>query len=74
MGSLIKSIFYLTSLLPQLRNIPSQGMNGAELDVGGRTFDYVVVGGGLTGLTVANRLSEDSSREFLLNPTRIQDL
>lgn len=27
----------------------------------GQTFDYVIVGGGLAGLTVAERLSEDSS-------------
>jgi choline dehydrogenase len=27
----------------------------------GRTFDYVIVGGGTAGLTVANRLTEDPS-------------
>ena len=26
------------------------------------TYDYVVVGGGASGLTVANRLTEDSSK------------
>jgi ribulose 1,5-bisphosphate synthetase/thiazole synthase len=26
-----------------------------------KTYDYVIVGGGLTGLVVANRLSEDST-------------
>lgn len=33
--------------------------NGEDLN--GQTYDYIVVGGGLAGLTVANRLSADSS-------------
>lgn len=33
--------------------------NGDELS--GQTYDYVIVGGGLAGLTVANRLSADSN-------------
>lgn len=28
-------------------------------DVDGKTFDYVIVGGGTSGLVVANRLTED---------------
>ncbi|EJD48758.1 glucose oxidase [Auricularia subglabra TFB-10046 SS5] len=32
----------------------------------GQTFDYIVVGGGLTGITVAARLSENSSTSILL--------
>jgi GMC oxidoreductase len=29
-----------------------------------QTYDYVIVGGGLTGLVVANRLTEDPSSKF----------
>ena len=29
--------------------------------VDGKTYDYVIVGGGLSGLVAANRLSEDSN-------------
>jgi ribulose 1,5-bisphosphate synthetase/thiazole synthase len=29
------------------------------------TYDYVIVGGGITGLIVANRLTEDSNSKFI---------
>jgi choline dehydrogenase-like flavoprotein len=32
----------------------------------GQTFDYIVVGAGLAGITVASRLTEDSSVSVLL--------
>lgn len=32
----------------------------------GKTFDYIVVGGGLTGLTVAARLSENTAVTVLV--------
>lgn len=32
-----------------------------------QTFDYIVVGGGTTGLVVANRLTEDSNSMLLFN-------
>lgn len=31
-----------------------------------QSFDYVIVGGGLTGLVAANRLSEDSDKKILV--------
>jgi len=63
MGSLLKAIFHFNSFLPSIWNAaPPQG-NSGEQDIDGKTFDYVVVGGGLTGLVVANRLSEDKDRK-----------
>ncbi|KAF8158651.1 GMC oxidoreductase [Mycena galopus ATCC 62051] len=35
-------------------------------DVLSKSYDYVVVGGGLAGLTLANRLTEDSHKEVLV--------
>jgi ribulose 1,5-bisphosphate synthetase/thiazole synthase len=35
-----------------------------------QTFDYIIVGGGTTGLVVANRLTEDyNSTLVFINPT-----
>jgi NADH dehydrogenase FAD-containing subunit len=33
-------------------------------DAANKTFDYIVVGAGLTGITVASRLAEDPSIGF----------
>lgn len=65
MSCLLQSLLYLSLFVSTLSQALSLGNNGGEVDVGGQTFDYVIVGGGLTGLTVANRLSEDSSRQCL---------
>ena len=35
-------------------------------DVFSQTWDYIILGGGLTGLTVANRLSENSTVKVLV--------
>ncbi len=46
--------------------------------ISSRNWDYVILGAGLTGLTVANRLSEDPSISVLVveagNDTRSSDL
>lgn len=42
------------------------GVTSSPTAAANRTFDYIVVGGGLTGLTVAGRLSEDPSVSVLV--------
>lgn len=42
------------------------GSSPVETRAEAKTYDYVIVGGGLTGLVVANRLTEDKSSEYLL--------
>jgi choline dehydrogenase-like flavoprotein len=66
--SLLSGLFGLASFVPRILNPFGSIGNSGEQDVGGQTFDYIVVGGGLTGLTVANRLSEDSSRKYRTLP------
>jgi choline dehydrogenase-like flavoprotein len=63
MGSLVRAIFYFNSFLPTTWLASAPKTNNGEQNVDGKTFDYVIVGGGLTGLVVANRLSEDKDRE-----------
>ena len=42
----------------------TQIFDGAQ--VGGKTYDYVIAGGGLGGIVTAARLSEDSSKTVLV--------
>jgi hypothetical protein len=63
MSSLVKAIFYFNSFLPTTWLASPSSSNGGEAGINGKTFDYVIVGGGLTGLVVANRLSEDKDRK-----------
>ncbi|WFD33246.1 hypothetical protein MCUN1_000059 [Malassezia cuniculi] len=43
------------------REIARRSVTTKASDLNGKSFDYVVVGGGLAGLIVASRISEDSS-------------
>ena len=42
------------------------GISSNPGDAASKTFDYVVVGGGLTGITVAARLAEDPAVSVLI--------
>lgn len=61
----------LVALVPFTLAAPSvekrdttQIFDGAQ--VGGKTYDYVIAGGGLGGIVTAARLSEDSSKTVLV--------
>ena len=63
MSLILSGLLFLSSFVPRITNPLNVGNSNGEPDVGGQTFDFIIVGGGLTGLTVANRLSEDSGCE-----------
>jgi choline dehydrogenase len=61
----MKSPFAL-SLLFSLFSSALAGVTTNPAAANGKTFDYIVVGAGLTGITVAARLAENSSITVLL--------
>ena len=55
----------LVSASPSLHNLDF-GVGSDATTANGQTFDYIIVGAGLAGITVAARLSEDTSKIVLV--------
>ncbi|KAH7112096.1 hypothetical protein B0J11DRAFT_619700 [Dendryphion nanum] len=56
----------LTTALPSTSNAAGPIVAREDLQSASNTYDYVIVGGGITGLIVANRLTEDKKKTVLV--------
>ena len=63
MRPILRCTFALLAAFHAVIAVPTATSDNVSF-IKGKTYDYVIVGGGLTGLVVANRLSEDKSRKF----------
>ena len=61
----------IAALLSLVNCYPFAGHIQATADGLLPSYDYVIVGGGASGLTVANRLSEDSSKKHIWRKVQI---
>lgn len=63
----LKGLMTFVAVLPFTVAVPPF-IRGDVSSIEGKSYDYVIVGGGLTGLVVAHRLSENRFREFITLP------
>jgi hypothetical protein len=63
----LKSLVTFAAALPFVVAVPAVKRDDVSF-IKEKTYDYVIVGGGLTGLVVAHRLSEQKNRKF--HPTQ----
>ncbi|KAF2016190.1 GMC oxidoreductase [Aaosphaeria arxii CBS 175.79] len=66
MGPVRQSLICFSSLLSTAVAFPYYKRVDNSTGIQNATFDYVIVGGGLTGLVVANRLSENPAHTVLV--------
>lgn len=67
------ALYWAIALIPATLAAPSRPLDKRGTapiydgtQVNGKTYDYVIAGGGLTGVVLAARLSEDSSKSVLV--------
>lgn len=63
MAPSLKSLVTFAAALPFVVAVPAVKRDDVS-SIRNKTYDYVIVGGGLTGLVVAHRLSENKSRKL----------
>jgi len=69
MPGLLRQIVALcVALLVALHNAEAAQFHKNVTDVQGTAWDYIVVGGGLTGLVVSRRLAEDDKKVLVIEP------
>lgn len=61
---MIMILFTLSAICLALRSLAA--VTSSPADASGKTFDYIVIGAGLTGTTVAARLAENPNITILL--------